>query len=124
MDQRSRLERPTSGWWLAPQHFVEDAPEAIEVTATVDRSARTLFRAHIRGGSEHYSRPRQRFTSCRPQSGRDSEVSDNGAAVGQQDVSWLDVSMNHPTTVGVVEGLGRLARESHGLVDREPAFPP
>ena len=46
----------------------------------------------------------------------DPEVRHHGFAVGQQDVLRLDVAVDDSVAMGVVESIGDLARDPHGLV--------
>ena len=54
---------------------------------------------------------------------RDAEVGHQRAAVVQQDVLGLDVAVNHPVPVGVVERVGHLAGDPDGVPDRELPLP-
>ena len=52
----------------------------------------------------------------------DAEVGDDRVAVGEQDVLGLDVAVDHPAPVGVVQRVGHLRRRSStASVDREPS---
>ena len=50
---------------------------------------------------------------------RDPEVGDQRVPVVQQDVLGLDVAVDDAVPVRVVERVGDLARDAHGLVDRQ-----
>ncbi|MEZ4588221.1 MAG: hypothetical protein R2909_17725 [Gemmatimonadales bacterium] len=49
----------------------------------------------------------------------DPEVGHRGVAVLEQDVLGLDVAVDHPETVRVAEGVGDLAGDENGILDRE-----
>jgi hypothetical protein len=55
----------------------------------------------------------------------DAEVGDEGVAVaGEEQVLGLDVAVDHALLVGVLEGLGRLARDPQRVFYGELALPP
>ena len=54
-----------------------------------------------------------------PHCQRDPEVRHYRLALVQQDVLRLDVAVNHPVTVGVVQGARDLRRDAHRLFDGE-----
>lgn len=47
------------------------------------------------------------------------EVSHEGVATREQGVFWLDIPVNNPVLVRVVERVGDLARDPESIVDRE-----
>jgi hypothetical protein len=50
---------------------------------------------------------------------RDSEIRHHRAAIMQQDVLRLDVAVDHPVAVRVVEGVSDLGRDPHRFVDAQ-----
>ena len=100
----------------AAQELEEGHAERVLVAARVElEPVRLLGRHEVR-------RPRDRRRDEELVLGRDGEpeVDDLHLAVGgEHEVGGLDVAVQELLRVRVVEALGRLAREAHGLVDRE-----
>src|SRR5438105_3214598 len=92
--------------WPPPgEHFVEDNTQAIDVTAAINPMplAARLLGTHVSGRA---GEPRPATDGCLPE--RQSEISDIRLAGGvQQDVARLDVAMDQPLTVRVMEGVGQ-----------------
>ena len=61
----------------------------------------------------------RRVVARRAQRLADAEVGDERVPVVQQDVLGLDVAVHHAVPVRVVERVGHLARDAHGVRDRE-----
>ena len=87
---------------LARQHLVQHAPEAVDVTPTVELcSARGLLRAHVRRRA--YGDPchgQLVAASCGDCSGN-PEVGHDRLAAGEQDILGLDIAVYYVVTVGV-----------------------
>ena len=105
---------------LTGDHLVGDRRERVDIAARVDRAiAGGLLGAHVVRRAEAEAR------LCDPRSTgvrngeRDPEVGDHGLPVVEQDVLRLQVAMNHPVPMRVVECPGDSDRETHGLVDGE-----
>ena len=132
---RRRRERRAAG-----QGFVEDRPQAINIHRRGDGRglARRLLRGHVTGRAEHVATVRQ--VAAGQKLGQ-AEVGDLGAEVGgqstrrrksravhpfglslpvafrpvQQHVRRLQVAMDDPLLVGVMDGVGQRCHEPRGL---------
>jgi hypothetical protein len=100
------------------QHLVEDDPERKDVAPAVHGSAGHLLRGHVVRRAEELARRRQ----IRGGDLGDAEVRDLHLAVGgDHDVRRLDVAVDDPFPVGVVERLGDLPNDVGDLIGRELA---
>ena len=109
-DERSR----------ARQELVDQDAEGELIGAPVHRLAHDLLRRHVVGRPDVLSGSGQ----LRCFESRDAEVGDLGdAVVSQDDVGRLDVTVNHPAGVGVVQRLRQLAGEIHDLKGGEALVP-
>ncbi len=105
---------------LAGQHFVEDRAQRVDIGPGIDRLARGLLGAHVLGSAEAHPGLRDPHTAAVASSReRDPEVGHHRAAVVEQDVVGLDVAMNHPVAMGVVEPGGDFARDPNRVVNRK-----
>src|SRR5438477_222387 len=93
--------------WRPPgQHLVHQRAETTEVDARANLLRGELLRRHVAQRAHDHSslgRSLQRLA----QQPRDAEVDEPGVAIGpDQDISGLDVAVDHATCMGVVKGLG------------------
>src|SRR5260221_12233451 len=51
---------------------------------------------------------------------RDPEVGEHRVPVDEEHVFWLDVPVNEPLAMRVVESRAQLARDAQGILEREP----
>ncbi len=127
---QDRVRRPVEGP-SADDHLVEDAAERPEIGARIRTLAFELLRRHVRDGADH--RPLGAQGRC---SGRrravefglraaellgETEVEHLGAVLGEHDVAGLEVAVDDRTTVRRLHGLGDLAGDTQGIVDRQGA---
>ncbi len=49
----------------------------------------------------------------------DPEIRHHRVAILQEDVRRLDIPVDHAVAVGVVEGVGHLARDPQGIIERQ-----
>ncbi len=119
-----RLRRRPGEGRLAREHLVEHGAERVDVGARIDVvSVARLLGAHIRRRAHRHPRPGQLGVS--PERARDAEVGHEGAAVfSEQQILGLDVPMDHPVLVGVLERACRLARDLQGIFDRQLVLAP
>ena len=76
---------------LPCQHFVEHAPEAIEIASGIDVASRRQLGAHVGRGPNGHTRSRKSLAAFDGSS--NSKIGDDRFPSRQQDVLWLDVSM-------------------------------
>src|SRR5207244_2137467 len=92
--------------WPPPREdLIENYAQAKNVTAPINPMpfAASLLGTHVSGGARQ---PRPAADGCFPE--RQSEISDIRLAGGvQQDVAWLDVAVDQPLAMGVVERVGQ-----------------
>ena len=108
---------------LTRDHLVGDHAERVHVGASVDRAlAHRLLGRHVLRCPQRHSRLRHAGAASRLHGDGDTEIRDQRVPVTQQDVLRLDVAMDHAQPVGVAEGIGHLASDGDGVVDRELSF--
>jgi hypothetical protein len=76
---------------------------------------RPLLGAHVVGRPDRHAGARQML--IRSQCAGDPEVGDKRVAAAQEDVLRLDVAMDDPTAVRVVEGVRHFTRDAQRFVD-------
>ncbi len=97
-----------------------DGPEREQVGAPVDRPAQRLLRRHVERGPEEV--PAGRQVSLLLGQPRDAEVQDLGLARGQEhDVGGLDVAVDDPLSMRVVQRLRHALHDAEGLPPRHGA---
>ena len=115
-----RLRRGSGERRLAGQHLVGHAPERVDIGARRDLPlAHRLLGTHVVRGAEGHAGLGHPGAAGLAGRQRDTEVGHQRATVVQQDVLRLDVAVDHPVAVGVVERAGDLGRDPDGIVDRE-----
>ena len=101
------------------QGLVEDDAEGEEVAAPIELLAPHLLRRHVGRRAEDLAGD----GLGRPAELGDAEVHHLGlAVVANEDVGRLDVAVDHPLLMGVVEGEGHLGAVGGGGLDVEPAL--
>jgi len=106
------------------EHLVQHARQRVHVRASGEILVRRrLLRAHVvRGPQAH-----PRFGHPPPRRGahrqRDPEVRHHRAAVVQQDVLRLDVPVDHPVPVRVVQRVRHLPGDAHSLLHPQLCLP-
>ncbi len=96
----------------------EDDRQRVEVGAAVERRARRLFRRRVPGGA-HDGTGRLGPTRLRQRT-RQAEVGDpEDAVLVEEQVRRLDVAVDQPADVGVLQCRGDLAADVRGLRERE-----
>ena len=110
---------------LADQHLVGDGAEGVHVGAGGDGAlAHGLLGRHVVRRAERHAGLGHPAAAARAGDGqRDAEVGHQRAAVVQQDVLGLDVAVDHPVPVGVVEGGGHLGGQAHRVAHRQLFLP-
>ena len=93
----------------AGHQLVEQRPEGVQVRAGVRRPPQRLFRRHVAHGADHHTGHREaRTVECDGQ----PEVAEPGRAVRRQpDVRRLQVTVNDPAPVRVLQGPAQLLGE-------------
>ena len=117
-------------------HFVEDSAEAEKIGARVELFAAGLFGGHVRNGPHGHTRAGERllgsYSLKRSNGGcghvafggqlRQTEIQQFGlAAVSDQNVSGLNVTVDDAFLVGGVEGVGDLDADVEESVERKVA---
>ena len=104
----------------AREQFVEHHAQAENVRAAIDPMpfAASLFGAHVgRSSREAWSLANVPFSQGQPEI-RHERL----AGFVEQDVARLDVSMDQPLLVGVVQRLGHRRHQLHGFMQRQPGM--
>jgi hypothetical protein len=112
--------------WPSGEHLEQDAGQGIDVRATVYRVSRRLFRAHVVRGADNESGLCETLClglCCRCHRPGDSEIGDDGDAVGEQDVLRLDVAVDDSVPVSVRQRAGDLTRQSQRFVEGKGLLP-
>ena len=117
--RRRTLERHTSGQQLEQNHA-----EREQIDAVIDRSPKRLLWSHIRDRPDDHSRHRHlrrgHFLRChvRNEFG-EAEVEDlDEAALGAHQVCALDVAMDDPARMRLLQGIGHLDADLDDLAHR------
>jgi hypothetical protein len=105
---------------LTREHFVEDAPERVEIAATVEvlLSSR-LFRAHVLHGTDGHAGLGQLFSDAALMAFAMPKSATSGVAALEQDVLRLDVAVNDAVGVRVAQGVGDFAGDLECVIDGE-----
>jgi len=108
---------------LSAQHLVEDAAEAVDVAAPVHlRRATGLLRAHVGRRADREPDLGQALAARGLARGGDAEVGHDRLVPVEQDVLGLDVAVDHPVPVRVVQPQGDLAGDADGGGYRQPTL--
>jgi hypothetical protein len=120
-----RLRRRTRERRLTREHLVQHAAQRVHVAPGRDLAlAHRLLGAHVGRGAEAHAGLGHAGAPVRPRGGeRDAEVGHERAAVVQQDVLGLDVPVDHPMPMRVVERVGHLTGDPHRVVHRKLLLP-
>ena len=120
-----RLYAASRVWRIAGEHLVEHAGEREDIAASVDDVlGRDLLGAHVLGRPDE--KPGLRDAGS-PRSGhreRDAEVGDERVPIVEQDVLRLEVPVDDPVPVGIVERAGHFHRDRDRLADGQLALAP
>ena len=104
---------------LAGEQLVKETPGGVQVRAGVHGLAAGLLRGEVLGGAHHRVGLGDRGGGVL-NGPRNAEVHDlHGAGGGQHDVSGLDVAVDDPHPVGVLQGVQHAGDDLHGLRDRD-----
>ena len=107
---------------LAGKHLVQHAAKRVDVGPGVGQAlARRLFRTHVSGRADGHPRLRE-AASATLDGARDAEIGDHGVPAAEQDVLGLDVAMDHALPMRIVESVGYLAGDAHGISNRQLAL--
>ena len=118
----------TMAWAVGPvnggspdQHLVGDGAEGVHVGAAGDGAlAHGLLGRHVvRRAERHAGLGHPAAAAGAGDGQRDAEVGHQRLAVVQQDVLRLDVAVDHPVPVGVVERGGHLGGQAHRVAHRQ-----
>ena len=108
---------------LPGEHLVDHGAERVDVAARIERAvAGGLFRAHVLRCAEGEARLREAVPSGLLHGERDAEVREHRFAVLQHDVLGLDVAVDHPLAVRVVERSRHLTGDVDRFTQAELAF--
>jgi hypothetical protein len=99
------------------QHLVENHAQRVEIAAAVDVEPLDLLRRHVGGRPHREARARAPIAA---EEAGDAEVHDLRRAVRcDDDVGRLDVAVDHPLTVCLVERIQNAGAQTRGLPRRE-----
>ena len=101
--------RPAAG------HRVQDAAEAEQVGAVVERPAVSLLRRHVQRRAGDRPRPRQAGVVGRPGQPEVGDLDGRSGASLQQDVARLDVAVDQTYVVGGGQPAGDLSADAEDL---------
>ncbi len=105
---------------LAGQHFVEHTSQRVDIAASVELLlAGGLLRAHVQGGTEGEGARGNGGFSRHFDGAGNTEVQDDGALFGQHNVFRLDISVDVPAFVGVIEGTRYIGGDLEGVLQRK-----
>lgn len=121
---------------LAGSHFVENGTEGKEVGAAIELFAAGLFGRHIGSGAESgagagelgivesdkggFVCGRSKLGDAGSRFAREAEVENLGlAAIGDEDVGGLDVTVNNALRMGGFQSVGDLGAKFSNLIDEE-----
>jgi len=119
----NRLSRRPHVGRIAGQHLVKHGTHRIHVAPRVQLPvAHGLLGTHVLRRADGKSRFGKPCTACLAYRQRDAEVSHLRLALHQQDVFGLDVPVDHPLPMGVVQRPGDGPGEFDGVVNGELFF--
>ena len=116
------LRGRTREGWLARQHLVEHARQAVLVGARVHRAGAGLLRAHVRGRAERHAGTGEALAAGLDQRLGDPEIRHVHPVARQQQVLGLDVAVDDAVAVCCPEGRRSLAGDPYRLVNRQLPF--
>ena len=108
---------------LPREALVEHAPERVNVAATVDGFAPHLFGTEVRWRADHLAGLGQPGVFGLAHRAGNAEVRHDGVALAEQDVLGLDVAVDDPGPVGIVQRVGHLAHDPECQIHRQGALP-
>ena len=95
---------------LGGEHLVQHGAQGVDVGTGGDLAlAHGLLGAHVVRRAERHAGLGHSATARRGHGKRDTKIGDQRLAVVDQNVLGLDVAMDHPVAMGVVERARRLA---------------
>ena len=120
----NRLRRRPGERGLADEHLVQHAAQRVEIGLGRDLPLpHRLLGTHVVRCSEGHARLGHPGAAGAAHRQGDPEVGHQRAAIVQQHVLGLDVSVDHPMAVGVVERSGHLGGDPHRLGDGQLLLP-
>jgi len=104
-------------------NFVENAAEAVDVRPAIEVGiGHPLLGTHVGRRTEGNAGRRELSLSHGAYRARDAEIGDERLPVLEEDILRLDVAVNYPVTVRVVERARDLGRDAQGFVERKLAL--
>ena len=102
--------------------LVERGAESVEVAARVGKLAQRLLWRHVGGGADHHALLGE---ACAIEREGETEVAELCRAVcGEPDVAGLEVAMDHPAAMGMLERARDLESDRRRLVGRQATVGP
>ena len=116
---QERLRRRAAEGRRPREHLIEDAAQAVDVASVIDPAVARLLRTHVRRRSHDDPGLRELFGAHHIDGAGQSEIRQDRAVTGKENVSGLDVAVDESLCVGDLEGIGDLAGDRDGGGDRE-----
>ena len=112
-------------WGGSPgQHFVQYRAQRVDIAAGVELSvARCLLGAHVLWRAEREPGLGESVPACFPHSECNAEVRQHRLALVEQNILRLQVPMNYPMLVGMLQRTRHLLRDRQGFVYAELLLP-
>jgi hypothetical protein len=107
---------------LAGEHLVEHAAERVDVGGRPDLVPRRLLGGHVHRRPDRHARLRELLTGGIVGRARDAEVGDERVLAREEDVLRLDVAVDDPLLVRVVERAADLEGDAERVLDGEHPF--
>ena len=119
------LERaPPAERWFARRQLEKHTPQAVEITAPVDRIVRArLLGTHVERRPHHQPRLRQILARRRIERARHAKVGDHDVPPFHQNILRLDVAVHQPLRMRVVQRVAHFASDAEDEREGQPAIP-
>jgi hypothetical protein len=105
------------------EHFVEDAPETVEVAATVDVAIPgRLLGAHVHRRTNREAGLGQSVPAGCDDRSSDAEIGNHRMPGLEEDILGLDVAVQYSVTVGILQRVRNFTSDLHSLAEWQGPF--